>query len=62
MIKKVVAKVKLNESSDPQNDLAFWLEKAPEDRVSAVEHLRRQFYGNTTRLQRTARVIQRASR
>ena len=62
MIEKVVAKVGLKESTDPQYDLAYWLKRTPEDRVSAVEYLRRQFHGNTARLQRTARVIQRSSR
>ena len=32
-----------------KDDLAFWLEKSPEERISAVEILRRQFHGNTTR-------------
>ena len=41
-----------------QEDLAFWLEKSPEDRISAVEYLRRQYDGNTARLQRSARIIQ----
>jgi hypothetical protein len=62
MIEKVVTKTGLKESSDPARELAYWLGKSPEDRVSAVEYLRRQFYGSTDRLQRTARVIQRSSR
>ena len=62
MIEKVVKKVGLKESSESELDLAQWLKKTPEERVSAVEYLRRQFYGSTDRLQRTARIIQRSSR
>ena len=41
-------------------DLSYWLCQTPDERISAVEKLRKQFYdGNTTRLQRSARVIQR---
>jgi hypothetical protein len=60
MIEKVVKKVGLKESS--AFDLEQWLKKSPEDRVSAVEYLRRQYYGSTARLQRTARIVQRPSR
>jgi hypothetical protein len=59
MIEKVVKKVGLKESS--AFDLEQWLKKSPEDRVSALEYLRRQ-YGSTARLQRTARIVQRPSR
>jgi len=62
MIEKVVRKVGLKEPSDTQFDLAHWLKKTPEDRVSAVEYLRQQFYGSAARLQRTARIIQRSPR
>jgi len=62
MIEKVVTRVGLKESSVTQYDVDHWLRKTPEERVSAVEYLRRQFYGSTARLQRTARVIQRSSR
>jgi len=62
MIKKVVAKQNLQEHKNRslQDDLAFWLSKSPEERIAAVEYLRKQFYGNTARLQRTARVMQRS--
>ena len=62
MIEKVVRKVGLKEPSDTQLDLAHWLKMTPEDRVSAVEFLRRQIYGSAARLQRTARIIQRSPR
>ena len=59
MIKKVVAKLSLKDASSPKNDLAYWLSKTPEERVEAVELLRKAHYGSTERLQRTARVVQR---
>ena len=59
MIQKIITKRK---SSDVQSDLAYWLSKMPEERVAAVDYLRKQYYGITTRLQRVARVIQRPSR
>ncbi len=60
MIKKVVRKAKLSEFSEVQENLAYWLSKSPEERVAAVEHLRRQHHGGSARLQRTARVFQRS--
>lgn len=62
MIKKVVKKMSLKDSSSPKEDLAYWLSKTPEERVAAVDYLRRQRHGNLPRLQRTARVIQRTPR
>ena len=62
MIEKVVTKVGLRDSNNSQADLAYWLKKTPEERVAAVDYLRRQAYGTTARLQRVARVIQRPSR
>ena len=57
MIKKVVKKVSLNDNS-VKADLEYWLSKSPEERIEAVEILRRQFYGDTARLQRVVKVIQ----
>lgn len=61
MIKKVVAKQNLQEHKNRslQNDFAFWLSKSPEERIAAVEYLRKQYNGSTARLQRTARIIER---
>ena len=58
MIEKVIKKTKLSKSS-AKDDLTYWLSKTPEERISAVEILRRQQHGNTQRLQRVARVIKR---
>lgn len=59
MIQKVVTRRNLRDLSAVKDDLAYWLSKMPEERVSAVEYLRRQYHGSSTRLQRSARVIQR---
>lgn len=46
-----------NHKESIKEDLAYWLSKTPEERISTVEILRRQYYdANTTRLQRVARV------
>ncbi len=62
MIQKIVKKYHLQERATTQADLAYWLNKTPEERVAIVDYLRRQYYGNATRLQRVARVVQRPSR
>jgi hypothetical protein len=58
MIQKIVKKIRIDDISSAKDDLDYWLSKSPEDRVSAVEYLRRQYHGNTARLQRSARIIQ----
>ena len=60
MIEKVVTKWKLGDPAAEKADLAYWLSKTPEERLAAVEALREQFGAHTARLQRVARVIQRA--
>lgn len=57
-MKKVVTKRKLKDNSQLE-DLAFWLNRPPNERVSAVEILRRQYHGGTERLQRVSRVVER---
>jgi len=61
MIKKVITKQNLKEhfKSSIKDDLSYWLSKSPEERIAAVEYLRRQYYGSTARLQRIARVVER---
>jgi hypothetical protein len=59
MIQKVVSKRNLNDVSSIKDDLAYWLSKTPDERVAAVDYLRKLYHGNTARLQRSARVIQR---
>jgi len=58
MIKRVITKSEITDSST-RRDLSYWLGRVPEERISAVEILRRQVYGNSARLQRFAQVLQR---
>jgi hypothetical protein len=59
MVKKVVKKTDIDKNDSIKEDLKYWLEKDPSERILAVEFLRRQLHGNSERLQRVARVIQR---
>jgi hypothetical protein len=61
MIQKIVKRRQLQEP-DARQDLAYWLTRPPEERIAAVEMLRRQRHGTAIRLQRVARVIKRSSR
>jgi hypothetical protein len=58
MIEKVVKKLDLKTEISKKDDLAYWLGKTPQERIAAIEFLRRQHHGSSARLQRTARVIQ----
>ena len=60
MIEKVVRKSCLSDFSEPQENLSYWLTKTPEERVSAVEYLRRQIHGSSAGFQRTARAFKRS--
>lgn len=60
MIKKVVRKSSLYDHQSAKIDLLYWLGRPAEERLETVDYLRRQYYGSTERLQRVARVIQRA--
>jgi hypothetical protein len=57
MIKKVIRRKKLSTFSENE-DLKYWLSKSPQERIEAVEILRKQYDGNTERLQRVVRIIQ----
>ena len=59
MIKKVVRVKNLDDKDLILDDLKYWLNKSPNERVAAVEYLRRQYHGSTARLQRVVRGIQR---
>ena len=61
MLENVVKKMTLNQSST-EDELSYWLGKTPEERLAAVETLRRQIDGSPAGLQRVTRVIQRSSR
>jgi len=59
MIKPVVKRSKLNSISETKQNLEYWLSRPAEERVATVDYLRRQLYGDSIRLQRTVRIIQR---
>lgn len=40
-----------------RQNLGYWLSRTPEERLAAVDFLRRQIYGDTERLQRIAQVF-----
>jgi hypothetical protein len=42
-----------------KQNLEYWLSKTPEERLEAVDYLRKQLYGDSVRFQRTVRIIQR---
>jgi hypothetical protein len=58
MMRKVIAKRKIDDNSI-LDDLAYWQNRSHEERISAVEILRRQYYGSSERLQRVSRIIER---
>jgi hypothetical protein len=58
MIEKTVKKFDLKSDASIKEDLAYWLSKTPQERIEAIEILRRQYYGSSERLQRSARVVQ----
>jgi hypothetical protein len=60
VIERAVQKIDLEKYSSIKEDLAFWLGKRPQERIAAIEFLRRQYHGSSARLQRSARVIQQA--
>ena len=62
MIEKQVFKRCLKDEAADGRDLAYWLSKTPAERIAAVEELRRQYHGDTERLQRSVRVICREPR
>jgi hypothetical protein len=54
------ARVRSRSDTDEQReDLAYWLSRPPEERIDAVNFLRRRHYGDLGRLQRVVHIIQR---
>jgi len=61
MIRKVVHKHKLDKDFEIRQNLEYWLSRPPEERIEAIEILRRQMYGEITpRLQRVVKIIKRS--
>ena len=59
MIRKTVSKRSMDKSSEIKQNLQYWLSRPPEERLAAVDSLRVQIYGDTQKLQRIVRVVQR---
>lgn len=57
MDRKIVQKHNLDNFSEIRQNLEYWLSRPPEERLAAVDALRREYYGDSQRLQRVARVI-----
>lgn len=57
-MEKVIKIVALRDSEADQR-LAFWQSKTPEERLEAVEILRRRFYGTPERLERSVKIVRR---
>ena len=47
MIRKVIKKANLRDFSEVKENLSYWLSKTPEERVEAVEYLRRTLHGSS---------------
>jgi len=62
MIEKVIKKTSLGDKNAALDDLAYWLSKTPEERVAAVDYLRKQAHGDMGRIQKVACVIERPQR
>ncbi len=57
MIQKIVVKKNLDENNSIIDDLKFWLSKSPEERVSTVEYLRRQYHGSSARFKELLKLF-----
>jgi hypothetical protein len=58
-MKDRVIQIKRVSQNSPSEDVAYWMSKSPEERFSAVEFLRRQWYETPPRLQRVFKIVQR---
>jgi hypothetical protein len=57
MIRKVIQKHDLDKYSEIKQNLEYWLSRPPEERLAAVDSLRREYYGDLPLIQKVARVI-----
>ncbi len=62
MIEKIVTKFDLPNASEVSQNLQYWLTKTQQERLAAVDYLRKQLYGDSAGFQRVARVVQRPRR
>ena len=61
-MERVVYMTHLHDPTLVSRDLAYWLSRPLAERIAAVETLRERVYGNSQRLQRVARIVQRPRR
>jgi hypothetical protein len=47
----------IKQKDEGRKNLAYWLTRSADERLEAVEILRKQFNGSSKRLQRTIRII-----
>ena len=57
MNRKKVRKQDLDKHSEIKQNLEYWLSQPPEERLAAIDALRRELYGDLPRIQRVAQVI-----
>jgi hypothetical protein len=57
VIRKTVQKHRLDKDLEIRQNLQYWLSRPPEERLAAVDLLRRQLYGDIPGLQRVVRVV-----
>lgn len=57
MIERTVHKCRQDEHLDAKQNLDYWLSRPPEERLAAVDFLRRQMYGDTGGIQKVVRVV-----
>jgi len=58
MDRKTVQKHDMDNYSEIRQNLEYWLSRPPEERLAAVDTLRREYYGDSQRLQRVVRIVQ----
>jgi len=61
-LQRVVRLTSFDEERRDRPALRYWLSRPPEERLAAVEFLRRQFHGSGARLRRVCRLVDRAWR
>ena len=59
MIEKVIKKRRMTPEAEIRENLSYWLGRPPEERVAAVDFLRKHVHGCSERLQRSVRIIHR---
>jgi hypothetical protein len=61
-MKDRVIHLKSVSKKSPAEDVVYWMSKSPQERFSAIEFLRSQWYETPPRLQRVFRIVQREGR